>query len=214
MGQHCELLHEFVHDSALWLQLRYRADEALQAAVAAAVAATAAATEPAAAAGAGAAGAPIAAVGGARARSSVRFIDEQGRSAPGHPAVAAAAAAAAAAAPSVGAAAGSSEPAVEVPWGRREPLRISEFEAVRQASIDDMQARAGLGVALTLALTLTLTLSPAPTPTPTLTLTLTPTPTPTPSPSPIPNGMQARAGLKQARDYMRFDLNADMQVLP
>ena len=37
MGQHSELLHEFVHDSALWLQLRYRADEAQHAAVAATV---------------------------------------------------------------------------------------------------------------------------------------------------------------------------------
>ena len=140
MGQHSELLHEFVHDSALWLQLRYRADEAQHAAVAATVAASASSTEPAAASGTGAAGAAItspatssatAAVGGAGARrSSVRFAPaEPGRSAPEGPAPAAAAAAAA---------------EVEVPWGRREPLRIAEFEAVRQASIDDMQARAGL----------------------------------------------------------------------
>ena len=137
MGQHSELLHEFVHDSALWLQLRYRADEAQHATVAATVAASASSTEPAAASGTGAAGAAItspatsaatAAVGGAGARrSSVRFAPaEPGRSAPEGPAAAAAAA------------------AVEVPWGRREPLRIAEFEAVRQASIDDMQARAGL----------------------------------------------------------------------
>ena len=142
MGQHSELLHEFVHDSALWLQLRYRADEAQHAAVAATVAASASSTEPAAASGTGAAGAAItsratssatAAVGGAGARrSSVRFAPgEPGRSAPEGPAPAATAAAAAAA-------------EVEVPWGRREPLRIAEFEAVRQASIDDMQARAGL----------------------------------------------------------------------
>ena len=141
MGQHSELLHEFVHDSALWLQLRYRADEAQHATVAATVAASASSTEPAAASGTGAAGAAItspatssatAAVGGAGARrSSVRFAPaEPGRSAPEGPAPAAAAAAAAA--------------EVEVPWGRREPLRIAEFEAVRQASIDDMQARAGL----------------------------------------------------------------------
>ena len=142
MGQHSELLHEFVHDSALWLQLRYRADEAQHATVAATVAASASSTEPAAASGTGAAGAAItsratssatAAVGGAGARrSSVRFAPgEPGRSAPEGPAPAATAAAAAAA-------------EVEVPWGRREPLRIAEFEAVRQASIDDMQARAGL----------------------------------------------------------------------
>ena len=148
---------QFVHDSALWLQLRYRADEALHAAMAAAVAATAAATEPAAGSGTGAAGVPLTAVGGARARSSVRF-EEPGRGAPERPA---AAAAATAAAPSAGAEAGTAAPAVEVPWGKREPLRIAEFEAVRQASIDDMQAS---------------------------------------------------AGLKHARDYLRFDLNADMQV--
>jgi len=141
VGRHSELLHEFVHDSALWLQLRYRADEAQHATVAATVAASASSTEPAAASGTGAAGAAItspatssatAAVGGAGARrSSVRFAPaEPGRSAPEGPAPAAAAAAAAA--------------EVEVPWGRREPLRIAEFEAVRQASIDDMQARAGL----------------------------------------------------------------------
>ena len=145
MGQHSELLHEFVHDSALWLQLRYRADEAQHATVAATVAASASSTEPAAASGTGAAGAAItspatssatAAVGGAGARrSSVRFAPgEPGRSAPEGPASAATAAAAAAAAAAE----------VEVPWGRREPLRIAEFEAVRQASIDDMQARAGL----------------------------------------------------------------------
>ena len=125
--------------------------------MAAAVAATAAATEPAAGSGTGAAGVPMTAVGGARARSSVRF-EEPGCGAPERPA---AAAAATAAAPSAGAEAGTAAPAVEVPWGKREPLRIAEFEAVRQASIDDMQAS---------------------------------------------------AGLKHARDYLRFDLNADMQV--
>ena len=148
VGQHSELLHEFVHDSALWLQLRYRADEAQHAAVAATVAASASITEPRAGSGTGAAGAAIpspaaspatAAVGSARARSSsVRFAPgEPGRSAPEGPAPAAAAVAAAAAA-----AAAAAE--VDVPWGRREPLRIAEFEAVRQASLDDMQARAGL----------------------------------------------------------------------
>ncbi len=138
IGTHTELLSEFLHDSALWLQLRYREDEPLDAPTPA----------------------PPDAAPAAAARRAVHWAD----------AATSAGDAARANAPERAAGVGGAEAAAaaaaaaEVPWGKREPLRIAEFEANRQISIDEMQE------------------------------------------------LKAGRRLKLRRDYLRFDLNRDMQA--